>query len=169
MPHRATTADAGVATQALLATLPVPVQVGLINDQVLLVKTSLGLYPDLLQDREASKARFGRSRLVALAAAVATVLGRHRPLRLRIETRDGTQDVHTLTLFVGNNRLQLAQVGLAEANAIDQGQITAVVLRPIGPLALLGLMQRGALGTLGEAPTLRSFQCQRLQVSPRRG
>ena len=162
-------ADAGLATQALLAARPVPVQVGLINDQVFLVNASLGLYPDLLQDREAFKARFGRSRLVALAAAVATVLGRHRQLRLRIETRDGTQDVRTPTLFVGNNRLQLAQVGLAEASAIDQGQITAVVLRPIGTLALLGLMLRGALGTLGEAATVRSFQCQRLRVSPKRG
>ena len=162
-------ADAALATQALLGAQPLPVQVGLINEQVFLVNASLGLYPDLLQDREAFKARFGRSRLVALAAAVATVLGRHRQLHLRIETRDGAQDVRTPTLFVGNNRLQLAQVGLPEASAIDQGHIAAVVLRPIGTWALLGLMLRGALGTLGEAPTVRSFQCQRLRVSPKRG
>ena len=157
--------DAGLATQALLVAQPVAVQVGLINDRVFLVNASLGLYPDLLQDRETFKARFGRNRLVALVAAVATLLGRHRRLRLRIETRDGVQDVRTLTLFVGNNRLQLDQVGLPEANAIAQGQIAAVVLRPIGTLALLGLLLRGALGTLGDAPTVHSFQCQRLRVS----
>ncbi len=161
--------DAGLATQALLAAQPAAVQLGLINDQVFLVNASLGLYPDLLQDREAFKARFGRNRLVALAAAVSTVLGRHRTLRLRIETRDGAQDVRTLTLFVGNNQLQLAQVGLPEASAIAQGQIAAVVLRPIGTLALLGLMLRGALGTLGDAPTVDSFQCQRLRVSHQHG
>ena len=158
-------ADAGLATQTLLQALPVPVQVGLINDRVFLVNASLGLYPDLLQDREAFKARFGRSRLVAMLAALATVLGRHRQLRLRIETSAGSQDVRTPTLFVGDNRLQLAQVGLPESTAIDQGQIAAVVLRPIGTLALLGLMLRGALGTLGEASTVQSFQFQRMRVS----
>lgn len=161
--------DAGLATQALLAAQPVAVQVGLINDRVFLVNASLGLYPDLLQDREAFKARFGRNRLVALVAAVATVLGRHRRLRLRIETRDGVQDVRTLTLFVGNNRLQLDQVGLPEASAIAHGQIAAVVLRPISTLALLGLLLRGALGTLDDAPTVHSFECQRLRVSHQRG
>ena len=161
--------DAGLATQALLAAQPVAVQLGLINDQVFLVNASLGLYPDLLQDREAFKARFGRNRLVALVAAVATVLGRHRRLRLHMETRDGVQDVRTLSLFVGNNRLQLDQVGLPEASAIAHGQSAAVVLRPIGTLALLGLMLRGALGTLGDAPTVHSFECQRLRVSHQRG
>ena len=161
--------EAGPATEALLAGRPVAVQLGLINDQVFLVNASLGLYPNLLQDREAFKARFGRNRLVALAAAVATVLGRHRPLRLRIETSDGVQDVRTLSLFVGNNRLQLDQVGLPEASAIDRGRIAAVILRPIGTLALLGLMLRGALGTLGDAPTVQSFQCRRLRVSHQRG
>ena len=158
-------ADAGLATQTLLGALPVPVQVGLINDRVFLVNASLGLYPDLLQDRETFKARFGRSRLVAVLAALATVLGRHRQLRLRIETSAGSQDVRTPTLFVGNNRLQLAQVGLPESAAIDQGQIAAVVLRPIGTWALLGLMLRGALGTLGEASTVQSFQFRRMRVS----
>ena len=158
-------ADATLATAALLQALPVPVQVGQLNGQVFLVNASLGLYPDLLQNREAFKARFGRNRLVALLAAVATVLGRHRQLRLRIETPAGANEVRTPTLFVGNNRLQLAQVGLPEASAIDQGCIAAVVLRPIGTLALLGLMLRGALGTLGEASTVQRFECQRMRVS----
>jgi hypothetical protein len=35
---------------------------------------SVGLYPDLLEDLEAYKARFGRSRWVALWAASATLL-----------------------------------------------------------------------------------------------
>lgn len=34
----------------------------------------MGLYPDLLEDREAYKARFGRIRWVALWAASATLL-----------------------------------------------------------------------------------------------
>lgn len=160
--------DAVEATRALLGFAPVPVQVGLINDHVFLVNASLGLYPELLEDREAYKARFGRSRLVALLSSVVTLLGAHRQWHLRIERGNGVRDVTTPTLFVGNNRLQLEQVGLPEAAAIEQGCIAAVMLRPIGMLSMVGLLIRGAIGSLGEADTVESFQFRRILVQPRR-
>ena len=159
--------DAAAAVQALLNSAPLPVQVGLINDQVFLVNASVGLYPELLQDREAYKARFGRSRLVAFAAALATLLARHRQLHLRIERSSGVRVVKTPTLFVGNNRLQLEQVGLPEAQALDEGCIAAVMLRPIGSLAMLRLLFHGAFGSLGEADTVESFKFHRMLVTPR--
>jgi diacylglycerol kinase family enzyme len=157
-----------VATRALLRSTAVPVQVGLIGEHVFLVNASLGLYPELLQDREAYKARFGRSRFVAFGAALMTLLRRHRQLRLHIELAHSQRDVRTPTLFVGNNRLQLEQVGLPEAPALDEGCIAAVMLRPIGTLAMLGLLLRGAMGSLGEADSVESFKFHRMLVSPRR-
>ena len=164
--HGIPTKAAG-AVQALLNAAPVPVQVGLINDQVFLVNASVGLYPELLQDREAYKARFGRSRVVAFAAALATLLARHRQLQLHIERSSGARDVKTPTLFVGNNRLQLEQVGLREAPSLNDGCIAAVMLRPIGSFAMLGLLFRGAFGRLGEADTVESFKFHRMIVTPR--
>ena len=55
-----------VALRGLLRGQVRPVQVGLLNDRPFLVNASLGLYPQLLEDREAFKQKFGRSRLVAL-------------------------------------------------------------------------------------------------------
>ena len=159
--------DAAQALQTVLSCEPIPVQVGLINERVFLVNASLGLYPELLQDREAYKARFGRSRVVAFAAALMTLLGRHRQLQLRIERGTEVRNVTTPTLFVGNNRLQLEQVGLAHASALDQGCLAAVMLRPIGALAMLWLLLRGSFGTLGEADTVESFEFHRLRVTPR--
>ncbi|MBY0236462.1 MAG: diacylglycerol kinase, partial [Burkholderiaceae bacterium] len=66
-------ADPAEAVRQLLHSAPVPVQVAGINERVFLVNASLGLYPDLLEDREAYKARFGRSRWVAFVAACATL------------------------------------------------------------------------------------------------
>nr|WP_296443632.1 diacylglycerol kinase family protein [Rhodoferax sp. UBA5149] len=160
-------ADAAAAVQALLRSVPVPVQVGLINEHVFLVNASLGLYPELLQDREAYKARFGRSRLVAFGSALVTLLGTHRQLRLRIEQGATTRDVTTPTLFVGNNRLQLEQVGLPQAHSLDEGCIAAVMLRPVGAFAMLWLLLRGTMGTLGEADTVESFKFHRMLVKPR--
>ena len=159
--------EAGPALHAVLNSAPRPVQVGAVNDRLFLVNASLGLYPDLLDDREAYKARFGRSRWVALASVGATLLRERRQLRLRIERDGALRDVRTPTLFIGNNRLQLEQVGVHLTSAMQAGRITAVMLRPIGSLALLWLLLRGAFGSLGEADDVESFEFERMVVMPR--
>ena len=161
------------ALRWLLDARPEPVQISAINDQVFLVNASLGLYPDLLQDRESWKARFGRSRLVAFGAGTATLLRAQRRLKLSIEWEGQVHEVRTLTLFVGNNRLQLEQLGLGASDghsegAATDGHVTAVILKPIGTLAMLGLMLRGALGQLGEASGIERFVCQSLVIKPSR-
>ncbi len=164
--HRLPTGAAD-ATAALARSPAVPVQVGSINDRIFLVNASIGLYRELLQDREAFKVRFGRSRLVALGAALVTMLGQHPPLRIGIELGGATRDVTTPTLFVGNNRLQLEQVGLDEAPALDRGSIAAVMMRPVGSLAMFWLLCRGAVGSLGDADALEHFEFHRMVVTPR--
>jgi diacylglycerol kinase family enzyme len=159
-------AEPGAAVQALLNATPQPVQVGSVNGKVFLVNASLGLYPVLLEDREAWKARFGRSRIVALGSGLATLLRAHRQLRLRIDQGGAVREVKTPTLFIGNNRLQLEQVGLAQAGRVEAGSIAAVMLKPIGALAMLWLMLRGAFGSLGEADDVESFAFRRMLVTP---
>nr|WP_315239748.1 diacylglycerol kinase family protein [uncultured Albidiferax sp.] len=160
------------AAQMLMQAVPTPVQVGTVNGHVFLVNASLGLYPVLLEDRETYKARFGRSRWVALGAACMTLLRFHRQLRLQIDQGGVVRNVRTPTLFVGNNRLQLEQVGVNlsdhPARPLDDGQIAAVMLKPMGTLAMVGLMVRGAMGTLGEADSVDSFAFSRMVVQPRR-
>lgn len=163
-------ADPAEAVRQVLNCTPLPVQVAAINDRVFLVNASLGLYPDLLEEREAYKARFGRSRWVAFWAGSATLLRAQRKLRLSIEQGTGQREVQTLTLFVGNNRLQLEQVGVHTGNGLvgapDDGRITAVMLRPIGVLAMIRLMLRGAMGSLGEAQSVEHFAFKRMVVRP---
>ena len=164
-------ADPEDAVRALLRAVPAPVQVAAVNDRVFLVNASLGLYPELLEDREAYKARFGRSRWVALWAAAATLLRAQQQLRLRIAQGEAVRDVRTLTLFVGNNRLQLEQLGMQPMAPVPGGptggRITAVMLRPIGTLSMLGLMLQGAMGTLGEAEDVERFEFDHMLVKPR--
>ena len=163
-------ADPSEATRLLLRSKPAPVQVAGINDRVFLVNASLGLYPDLLEDREAYKARFGRSRWVAFVAACATLLRARRRLRLHIEMGGTVRDVQTLTLFVGNNRLQLQQFGAEPPDTLagtpGHGSMAALMLRPIGTLSMLGLMLHGAMGRLGEAAGVESFEFEHLVVQP---
>ena len=163
--------EPAAAAQLLLNARPMPVQVSAINDQIFLVNASLGMYPELLQDREAYKARFGRSRGVAFVAACATLLRAQRRLRLHIEIGGTVRDVQTLTLFLGNNRLQLEQLGAQPPDTLPgtpgEGSMAALMLRPIGTMAMLGLMLQGAMGRLGEAAGVESFEFHQMVVKPR--
>ncbi len=163
--------DPAAAARMLLDAHPSPVQVAAINNRLFLVNASPGLYPELLQDREAYKARFGRSRWVALVAGVATLLRAQRRLRLHIEMGSTAREVQTLTLFVGNNRLQLEQLGAQPADTVSgtpgHGSMAALILRPIGTWAMLRLMLHGAMGTLGEAAGVESLEFHHMLIKPR--
>jgi len=156
------------ALQVLLAGQHQPAQVGLVGERVFLVNASLGLYPQLLEDREVWKGQFGRSRLVAFGAGLATLLRGHRSLRLRMEAQGQERELRTPTLFVGNNALQMERMGMPEATAIDAGELVAVALRPVGVLKMLGLLLRGAIGRLGEADELIHVATRQLTVRPGR-
>lgn len=158
--------DAAEAARGLLTARVQPVQVGLVNDRVFLVNASLGLYPQLLKDREEQKERHGRSRLVAAWAALVTIFRQYRPMLVKLEHGGRTHELQTLTLFVGNNRLQLEQVGLDEAESVEQGKLAAIVLRPVPTLTLLWLALQGAMGNLARARGVEHFASSSLTVTP---
>jgi len=158
--------DTTEAMRLLLTARAHPVQVGLVNDRVFLVNASMGLYPQLLENREAYKQQFGRNRLVAFWSGLITLLREHRQLRLLIEHRGETRDMRTPTLFVSNNRLQLEQIGIPQARLLEQGLLAAITLRPVGTLTMLWLLVRGAFGQLGEADSVTHFAFKRISVTP---
>ena len=161
--------DSSKATQVLLGGLISPVQAGRVNGKLFLVNASVGLYPQILEDRETWKQQLGRSRIVAFLSGMATLLKARRQLKLQIDSGGQSMSLRTPTLFVGNNRLQLTRAGIdaQHAQAVAQGQLTAVAVRPIGTLALFGLLVRGMLGRLGEAEHIQSFSFRRLTVVPK--
>jgi diacylglycerol kinase family enzyme len=157
--------DLAEAAHALLRARLRPVQIGMLNDRIFLVNASVGLYPTLLEERENDKRQFGRSRVVALLSALKTALGRHRSLRIALELDGRRHRLRTPTLFVGNNRLQMEQVGMPPLqHALDEGQLAAIAPRPVGKLRMLGLLVRGALGRLGDTDDVVAFAFRSLTV-----
>ncbi len=146
-----------------------PVQVGLLNGRVFLVNAGLGLYPQLLADRERWKRELGRSRLVALWAALHTLVRANPRRLLRLEHGGSARIVRTSTLVVGNNALQLQQVGIPEGESLDAGLLVGMTARPVSLAGRLALLGRAALGRLGEAPEVDAFAFAKMTVRPARG
>lgn len=159
--------------QALQAGDMRPVNVGFVNQRMFLVNASVGLYPRLLDERERASHRFGRTRLVAIAASIWSVLrgGRARHWRMAVRAdRDAPlqqQEHLASTLFVGNNPLQLERVGIAHAQAVADGRhLAAVVLRPQPGEAAARTIWNAILGRLSQDDAVHSQACTELVVEP---
>nr|WP_298718005.1 diacylglycerol kinase family protein [uncultured Steroidobacter sp.] len=156
--------DPAEAARALLTARPKPVQVGMVNERAFLVNASLGLYPELLQDREEYKRQYGRRRAVAMWAGLKTLMREHRQLIVEVEHEQGSETLFTPSIFVGNNALQLEQVGLAEAEDVKHHRLAAVIVEPVGTAELVWLGVRGMLGQLGEDERIRNFPFRSMTV-----
>ena len=157
--------DLADAVRALPRSRVRPVQIGMLNGRPFLVNASIGMYPQLLEEREHDKRQYGRSRVVALLSALKTALRGHRLLRIDLELDGTRRRLRTPTLFVGNNRLQMEQVGMHPLDgALEAGRLVAIAPRPVGRLRMLALLLRGALGRLGEAEDVDAFAFRRMTV-----
>jgi diacylglycerol kinase family enzyme len=128
--------DPEAAVRVWRAGHAVPVQVGAVNGRPFVVNASLGLYPEILRAREADSAAHGRKRWVALWSAARTALRSRQVLRASL-------------LFIGNNRLQIENLGLPQAHSVGDDRLAAIRVAPVGWAAMLRLMLLGALGALG--------------------
>ena len=158
--------ETDAAVRALLNAQLKPLQVALVNDRIFLVNASLGLYPQLLQDREEYKSQVGRTRAVAFIAGLRSLMQEHRQLSLEIEHDNERELIRTPTLFVGNNQLQLEQIGLPEAEDLQRRKLAALIVRTQRPRSLLWLALRGALGQLADASNVRDFAFREMTVNP---
>ncbi len=143
-----------------------PVPVGLLGDEVFVVNSSLGLYPRVLAARERSTARLGRYRWVAWASGLTTLLRPRPSLRLQLQLCDGAgqwheRKVNLASLFVGNNRLQMEQLGLPPPQA---DVLTALMVEPQSRAGLLRLAGRALLGQLPSAPAVEVLPFKSLEL-----
>lgn len=160
--------DPAAAARSLIGGSIRPVPIGQVNDRIFLINASIGLYQRLIAQREAHKRRFGRHRLVALLSGLATLMLEHRPYQLHLEL-DGEPLVwSTPSVFFGRNALQMAQLGLDEAECVARGEMAVLALREVGRVELLGLALRGALARLETAENLRQHCALTVRLDLRR-
>lgn len=144
------------------------VQVGLVNEKIFLVNASVGLYPRILEKREMHKQRFGRTRFVALFSALITLFTPPPRLSLTLGEGEGGEVLLISTLLVENNPLQLEEVGLVEAEAVQRGKLAAVAVKAKGVPQMLGVLILALLRRLKDSDKVLSFPFRELTVRPLR-
>jgi diacylglycerol kinase family enzyme len=129
------------------------VDVGEVNGRIFLNNSSLGLYPDIVRDRERQQRRLGRGKWVAFGWAALAALRRYPflSIRLKVGAEQETQARRTPFVFIGNNAYTMQGFNIGERACINAGQLSLYVAQRPTRLGLLRLAFSALLGRLAQA------------------
>lgn len=134
------------ALQTLATGVEMNVDVGEVNGHHFLNNSSIGLYPDIVRDRERQQQRLGRGKWAAFVWAMCGAIRRFPFLDVRL-ILDGTERAHrTPFVFVGNNTYQMTGFQIGSRECLTDGKLSIYVTeRPTRlRLFILGLRALGA-------------------------
>ena len=144
------------------------VDVGVVNDRVFVNNSSLGLYPEIVIDRDRQQRRLGRGKWQAFARATLATLRRYPFLDVRLEV-DGTgHRRRTPFVFVGNNKYSIDGLSVGERERLDAGCLSLYVAQQPGRLSLLGFALRALVGRLRQAQDFDALLTSDLVVETHR-
>jgi diacylglycerol kinase family enzyme len=125
------------------------VDVGEVNGHVFINNSSLGLYPEIVRERELQQQRLGKGKWRSLASATLHALERHAGLAVRVDAEEGDAQLHrTPFVFVGNNRYGMEGFRIGARASLQGGELALYIARRRGRLGLLVLAWRALLRRL---------------------
>jgi len=128
------------------------VDVGEVNGRVFVNNSSIGLYPDIVRDRERQQRRLGRGKWPALAWASWTALRRYAFLHLTLKIDGAARSLRTPFVFVGNNEYLMQGFSIGERpGSLRDGRLSVYLVQRPGRLRLLVLALRALVGRLRQA------------------
>ena len=98
------------------------IDIGFVNDAVFVNNSSIGIYPSIVEAREALRAE-GHRKWPAMAIATLRVLRRSRGVTVTIEIDGGQRTLRTPFVFVGNNEYRIDGIGIGSRERLDDGRL----------------------------------------------
>jgi diacylglycerol kinase family enzyme len=137
------------AVRNLAEGVPRRVDVGEVNGRIFLNNSSLGLYPDIVRDRERQQRRLGRGKWPAAMWATLAALRRYPFLSMRLTVKGQTLARRTPFVFIGNNRYKMEGLSIGERDCLDDGLLSLYVAQHPTRLGLLRFAFDALRGKLG--------------------
>jgi diacylglycerol kinase family enzyme len=118
------------------------VDVGEVNGHVFINNSSIGLYPEIVRERELQQLHLGKSKWRALASATLHAMQRRLGIAVRVDAEGEQQLRRTPFVFVGNNRYTMEGLAIGARNSLQEGELALYMARRRGRLALVQLALR---------------------------
>jgi diacylglycerol kinase family enzyme len=145
----------------------IAVDVGEVNGRVFINNSSLGLYPDIVRDRERQQTRLGRGKWRSFLWASLAVLRRFPFLTVRIELEGTTRGFVTPLVFIGNNVYKMEGVDIGVRESLERGLLSIYIVKKPGRAALVRLSLAALFGLLQQARDFEVLTATELVIETR--
>jgi len=146
---------------------PVKVDVGDVNGRIFLNNSSLGLYPDIVRDREKQQRRLGRGKWLAFSWALVAALRRYPFLNVQLKLNDKVHARRTPFVFIGNNEYLMEGLNIGERERLDGGKLSLYVAQRPGRWGLLRLALHALFGKLSQAKDFDMLTTDDMEIATR--
>jgi diacylglycerol kinase family enzyme len=138
---------------------------GMIEKHLFLNNASFGLYSKLIRRREEASSSFGRWRIVAAITAAYTLFHRQKLFAIIVTDAAGTRKSYrTSMVFVGNNTLQLENLGLNAANCTRQNKLAMIIMKKNTRWETARFLIRGIMRNLRQESKLEELCSESFDV-----
>lgn len=127
------------------------VDVGDVNGHIFINNSGLGIYPDLVRDRERQQRRLGRGKWLAFALATLAIAKRFPFLDVRLRIDETEHNRRTPFVFIGNNQYRMEGFNIGVRERIDEGRLCLHMAHRTGRLGLLRLALHALTHRLAQA------------------
>jgi YegS/Rv2252/BmrU family lipid kinase len=155
------------AVRNIVAGRVIKVDVGEVNERIFLNNSSLGLYPDIVRDRQRQQRRLGRGKWLAFVWAAMAALRRYPFLHVRLSLNGEEHERRTPFIFVGNNEYLMQGFNIGSRTSLSDGQLSLYVAQRTGRLGLLRLAISALFGRLKQAKDFDVLSATRIVVETR--
>jgi len=147
--------------QTIVAGHAIEVDYGEVNERIFLNNSSLGLYPNLVRERE-KKQRLGHGKWPAFVWAALSVMRRYPFMEIRLSV-DGEQlTIKTPFVFIGNNEYEMETLNIGGRTRLDQGKLSLYLTNRTGRLGLIRLASRALFGGLRAEKDFRALHTEEI-------
>jgi len=147
----------------------IEVDVGEVNGRVFLNNSSIGLYPQLVHQRERQQQRLGRGKWHALLRASLTLLHRYPMMNVRVRTGEKEFVRRTPLVFVGNNAYAMSGLNIGTRARLDSGVLSVYIPHRAGRFGLFRIALRALFGQLDRVDDFDALQTPSVQIdTPRK-
>ncbi len=117
----------------------VDVDAGEVNGRIFVNNSSLGIYPDIVREREKRQHRLGHGKWRALLAASIGAARRYPVMKVHVEVEGKTLVRSTPFVFIGNNQYTMEGFEIGARAALDKGTLSLYLTQRMGRFGLLQL------------------------------
>jgi diacylglycerol kinase family enzyme len=159
--------DLEESVQNIIENNVIAVDVGEVNGRVFINNSSLGLYPDIVRDRERQQTRLGRGKWRSFLWASLAVLRRFPFLTVRIQV-DGTKRSYVTPLvFIGNNEYKMEGFDIGVRESLERGVLSIYIVKRPGRSALVRLSLAALFGRLQQARDFEALTATEFVIETR--